>query len=114
MDIDVLEADFTATATAVLTIVQIVGLLVVAITLMGLVSLLSTGVIEWTREIGMPRCVGARARHIRPVVNVEAVVLATAGWLELSAHPRPCPDRCVQARSDDRMRIIVRPRSGGG
>jgi putative ABC transport system permease protein len=81
VDIDVLEADFTATATAVLTIVQILGLLVVAITLMGLVSALSMAVIERTREIGILRCVGARARHIRRVFSAEAVILAVIGWV---------------------------------
>jgi len=74
-------ADSTATVHTVLTIVQILGLLVVAITLMGLVSALSMGVIERTREIGILRCVGARARHIRRVFSAEAVVLAAAGWV---------------------------------
>jgi putative ABC transport system permease protein len=81
VDIYVLQADFTATATAVLTIVQILGLLVVAVTLMGLVSALSMAVIERTREIGILRCVGAGARHIRRVFSAEAVVLAAAGWV---------------------------------
>jgi len=81
VDIYVLQADYTATATAVLTIVQILGLLVVAITLMGLVSALSMAVIERTREIGILRCVGARARHIRRVFSTEAVVLAVIGWV---------------------------------
>jgi putative ABC transport system permease protein len=81
VDIYVLQADFTATTTTVLTIVQILGLLVVAITLMGLVSALSMAVIERTREIGILRCLGARARHIRRVFSAEAVVLAAAGWV---------------------------------
>jgi putative ABC transport system permease protein len=80
-DIYVLQADFTATATVVLTIVQVLGLLVVAITLMGLVSALSMAVIERTREIGILRCLGARARYIRRVFSAEAVVLAAAGWV---------------------------------
>jgi putative ABC transport system permease protein len=81
VDIYVAEADATATAATVLTIVQILGLLVVGITLMGLVSALSTGVIERTREIGILRCLGARARHIRRIFTAEAVALATAGWV---------------------------------
>jgi putative ABC transport system permease protein len=60
--------------------VEILGLVVVAIMLMGLVSALSMGVIERTREIGILRCVGARARHIRRVFSVEAVALAAVGW----------------------------------
>ena len=69
----VVVADITASARAILAIVQILGLLVVAITLMGLVSALSMAVIERTREIGILRCVGARARQIRRVFTAEAV-----------------------------------------
>ncbi len=77
----VLVADITASARAILAIVQVLGLLVVAITLMGLVSALSMAVIERTREIGILRCVGARARQIRHVFTAEAVVLVLAGWI---------------------------------
>ena len=38
------------------------------------------GVFERTREVGILRCLGGRARHIRRVFSVEAVVLAVAGW----------------------------------
>jgi len=77
----VVVADNTASDHAVLTIVQILGLLVVAIMLMGLVSALSMGVIERTREVGILRCVGARGRNVRRVFSVEAVVLAAVGWV---------------------------------
>ena len=77
----VTEAQITAADAAILTIVEILGLLVVAIMLMGLVSALSMGVIERTREVGILRCVGARARHIRRVFSAEAVVLASVGWV---------------------------------
>jgi putative ABC transport system permease protein len=80
-DIYVVVADITASSRAVLVIVQILGLLVVAITLMGLVSALSMAVIERTREIGILRCVGARARQIRRVFTAEAVLLVIAGWV---------------------------------
>ncbi len=79
-EIYVTQAQITAADTSILTIVKILGLLVVAIMLMGLVSALSMGVIERTREVGILRCVGARARHIRRVFSAEAVVLAVAGW----------------------------------
>ena len=79
-EIYVSQAQITAADTAILTIVDFLGLLVVAIMLMGLVSALSMGVIERTREVGILRCVGARARHIRRVFGVEAVALAVAGW----------------------------------
>jgi putative ABC transport system permease protein len=74
-------ADDTASENAILRIVQILGLLVVAIMLMGLVSALSMGVIERTREVGILRCVGARARNVRRMFSVEAVVLAAVGWV---------------------------------
>jgi putative ABC transport system permease protein len=79
-EIYVTQAQITAADTAILTIVDILGLVVVAIMLMGLVSALSMGVIERTREVGILRCLGARARHIRRVFSAEAVVLAAAGW----------------------------------
>jgi putative ABC transport system permease protein len=79
-EIYVAEAQITAADTAILTIVEILGLVVVAIMLMGLVSALSMGVIERTREVGILRCVGARARHIRRIFSSEAVALAAVGW----------------------------------
>jgi putative ABC transport system permease protein len=79
-EIYVTEAQITAADTAILAVVDILGLVVVAIMLMGLVSALSMGVIERTREVGMLRCLGARARQIRRVFSAEAVVLAVAGW----------------------------------
>jgi putative ABC transport system permease protein len=80
-DLYVIVANATASEHAVLTIVQILGLLVVAIALMGLVSALSMAVIERTREVGILRCVGARARYIRRVFSAEAMVLAAVGWV---------------------------------
>ncbi len=59
---------------------QILGLVVVAITLIGLVSALGMGVIDRTREVGILRCIGARARQIRRVFSAEAVLLAAVGW----------------------------------
>lgn len=74
------EAQLTAAENSILAIVEILGLVVVAIMLMGLASTLTMGVIERTREIGILRCLGARARHIRRIFTTEAVVLAIAGW----------------------------------
>jgi putative ABC transport system permease protein len=76
----VAQAQITAADTSILTIVEILGLVVVAIMLMGLVSGLSTGVIERTREVGILRCLGARARQVRRVFSAEAMVLAVVGW----------------------------------
>jgi putative ABC transport system permease protein len=79
-EIYVTQAQITAADTAILTIVDILGLVVVAIMLIGLVSALSMGVIKRTREVGILRCLGARARHIRRVFGVEAMILAVVGW----------------------------------
>jgi predicted lysophospholipase L1 biosynthesis ABC-type transport system permease subunit len=38
------------------------------------------GVFERTRKVGILRCRGGWARHIRRVFSVETVVLAVAGW----------------------------------
>jgi putative ABC transport system permease protein len=71
----------TATDNTIETVVEVLGLLVVAISLMGLVSALTMSVIERNREIGVLRCLGARARHIRQVFGTEGVTLAVAGWV---------------------------------
>jgi putative ABC transport system permease protein len=73
-------ADSRAADDTLLTIIEVLGLLVVAITLMGLVSALTMGVIERTREIGILRCLGARASHIRRVFSAEGIMLAVIGW----------------------------------
>ncbi|MFA9271986.1 MAG: ABC transporter permease, partial [Baekduiaceae bacterium] len=39
------------------------------------------GVIERTREIGMLRCTGARARDVRGIFGTEGIVVALTGWL---------------------------------
>ncbi|HEX8006495.1 MAG TPA: FtsX-like permease family protein [Trebonia sp.] len=75
-----LEAQYTASENSVLAIVEILGLVVVAIMLMGLAGALTMGIIERTREIGILRCLGARSRHIRRIFSTEAVVLTLAGW----------------------------------
>jgi putative ABC transport system permease protein len=80
-EIYVAQAQLTAAETSVLTIVQILGLVVVAITLIGLVSALGMGVMERTREVGILRCIGARARQVRRVFSAEAVLLAAVGWV---------------------------------
>jgi putative ABC transport system permease protein len=77
----VIDAQDTASVAAILTIVEILGLLVVAIMLIGLASGLSMGIMERTREVGILRCVGARSRDIRRVFSTEAIVLALAGWV---------------------------------
>jgi ABC-type lipoprotein release transport system permease subunit len=63
------------------TSVTILGLLIVAISLFGLVNAITMSVIERTREIGMLRCVGARAKDVRRIFTVEGLTVALLGWL---------------------------------
>jgi putative ABC transport system permease protein len=65
---------------SIVTLIEALGLLVVGIALLGLIGTLTLALIERTREVGILRCLGARARQIRRVFNAEAVVMATAGW----------------------------------
>jgi putative ABC transport system permease protein len=77
----VIQRQTTATENSLLAILDILGALIVVIMLIGLASSLSMGVLERTREVGILRCVGARARNIRQVFSAEAVTLALAGWV---------------------------------
>jgi putative ABC transport system permease protein len=65
---------------SIVALVEVLGLLVVGIALIGLVGTLTLALIERTREVGILRCLGAGARQIRRVFSTEAVVMATAGW----------------------------------
>ncbi len=62
-------------------VIQVLGLPIVAIGMIGLVSAMTTTVLERTREIGVLRAIGARARHVRRVFRAEGTTLAVAGWL---------------------------------
>jgi len=59
----------------------VVGLLIVAISMAGLANALTMSVLERTREIGILRSIGARARDIRRIFATETITLAAAGWL---------------------------------
>jgi putative ABC transport system permease protein len=65
----------------VTTTLAVVGLLVVAISMAGLANALTMSVLERTREIGILRSIGARARDIRRIFAAETLTLAAAGWL---------------------------------
>ena len=57
------------------------GFLIVAISMVGLANAITMSIIERTREIGILRCIGARARDVRRIFATEGVALALAGWL---------------------------------
>jgi len=65
----------------VTTTLAVLGLLIVAISMAGLANALTMSVLERTREIGILRSIGARARDIRRIFAAETLTLATAGWL---------------------------------
>jgi putative ABC transport system permease protein len=65
---------------SIVALLEVLGLLVVGIALIGLVGTLTLALIERTREVGILRCLGAGARQVRRMFNAEAVVMATAGW----------------------------------
>jgi putative ABC transport system permease protein len=69
------------TNNSIITLIEVLGLLVVVIALIGLVGALTLALIERGREVGILRCLGASARQVRRVFNTEAVVMATAGWV---------------------------------
>jgi putative ABC transport system permease protein len=76
-----LKAENKAANDAILNMIIVVGGVVVAIGMLGLVNAITMNVIERTREIGVLRCVGARARDIRRVFAAESVVQACLGWM---------------------------------
>ncbi len=64
-----------------LLIVEGIGLLIVAIGMLGLVNAITMSIIERTREIGVLRCLGARARDVRRIFRTETVTVALIGFL---------------------------------
>jgi putative ABC transport system permease protein len=75
-----IEAERTADRTVVAIILSL-GVPVVAIGMIGLVNTMTTSIVERSREIGVLRSVGARARDIRRIFRSEAVALVVLGWL---------------------------------
>jgi len=74
-------ADEKADLEAVIGVQRLMGLLIVAVSLLGLVNAITMSVIERTREIGVLRCLGARGRDIRRGFTAESLVLVAVGWL---------------------------------
>lgn len=79
--LNALKAENKAANDAILNMIIVVGGVVVAIGMVGLVNAITMNVIERTREIGVLRCVGARARDIRRAFAAESIVQATLGWV---------------------------------
>jgi putative ABC transport system permease protein len=74
-------ANEVASYQTITTTLGVVGFLIVAISMAGLASALAASVLERTREIGILRSIGARARDIRHIFATETIALASIGWL---------------------------------
>ena len=74
------EADNVAANRMITTVIAVLGFLIVAISMVGLANALTMSVIERTREIGILRTIGARARDVRRIFAAESAALAVAGW----------------------------------
>jgi putative ABC transport system permease protein len=61
------------------TTITVLGFVIIAIGLVGLVNSMTMSVLERTREVGLLRCVGAHARDIRRIFASEGIVLVLAG-----------------------------------
>ena len=75
------ERDEIAANRTLTTTIALLGFVIVAMSMVGLANAITTNVLERTREIGILRCIGARARDIRRIFTTEGVALAVAGWL---------------------------------
>ena len=75
------KRDEIAANRSVTSSIAVLGFLIVAMSMVGLANAITTSILERTREIGVLRCIGARARDIRRIFATEGAVLAAAGWL---------------------------------
>ena len=75
------EADNVASNRTITTSIAVLGFLIVAISMVGLANAITMSVIERTREIGILRTIGARARDIRRIFAAESIGIAVGGWL---------------------------------
>ena len=70
-----------ASAHSLLMVVEGIGLLIVAISMLGLVNAITMSIIERTREVGVLRSLGARARDLRRIFRTETITLALIGFV---------------------------------
>jgi putative ABC transport system permease protein len=61
--------------------ITVLGLLIVAISMVALINTITMVVLERTREIGILRCIGAHARDVRRIFATEGLTVALVGWL---------------------------------
>jgi putative ABC transport system permease protein len=75
------ERDEVAENRSVTTAIAVLGFLIVGMSMVGLANATTTNILERTREIGVLRSIGARARDVRRIFTTEGLALALAGWL---------------------------------
>ena len=75
------ERDEVAANRSLTTSIAVLGFVIVAMSMIGLANAITTNVLERTREIGILRSIGARARHVRRIFTTEGITLAISGWL---------------------------------
>jgi putative ABC transport system permease protein len=76
----VAERDEVAANRSLTTSIAVLGFVIVAISMVGLANAITTNVLERTREIGILRSIGARARDVRRIFATEGLLLAVVGW----------------------------------
>lgn len=76
MERDEIEENRTMTTT-----IAVLGFLIVAMSMVGLANAITMSIIERTREIGILRCIGARAQDVRRIFATEGISVALSGWL---------------------------------
>jgi putative ABC transport system permease protein len=77
---DAREKQVAANATLT-TSITVLGMLIVAISMVGLINAITMAVLERTREVGMLRSIGARGRDVRRIFLAEGLAVALLGWL---------------------------------
>jgi putative ABC transport system permease protein len=75
------ERDNVAANQTITTTIAVLGFLIVAMSMVGLANAITMSIIERTREIGILRCIGARARDVRRIFTTEGMALTMTGWL---------------------------------
>jgi ABC-type antimicrobial peptide transport system permease subunit len=75
------RAENVASNQSIVTTLTVLGLMIVAISLIGLVNAITTSVLDRTREIGVMRSLGARGRDVRRTFRAEGLTLTLIGWI---------------------------------
>jgi putative ABC transport system permease protein len=66
---------------SIVSVFLLVSMLIVVISMVGLMSTLTMNVLDRTKEVGMLRCIGARAKDLWAMFTSEGVFIAVTGWL---------------------------------